>query len=207
MRIQSSLALLGLLACQTILAAEPTTEKADWKTGAVKLDSVSSIAFAPDGVLLIGDSMGAAVYAVQTKEKAAKIGDVNFTGLQEKAAAMLGVETSDLQIADMAVSPSGAVYFAAVRGSGSQSMPVIFKLADGKLSDFSLDSVSYMKAALPNAVESQETRRGNPRATAITDLTYLDGRVYVAGLSNEEFSSNLRLHPLPLHRIQRRLQR
>ena len=40
-------------------------------------------------------------------------------------------------------------------------------------------------------------QRGQARAESITDLAFADGRVFVAGLSNEEFSSRLIAIPFP----------
>ena len=40
-------------------------------------------------------------------------------------------------------------------------------------------------------------RGPSPRSLSITDLAYADGRVFVAGLSNEEFSSRLISIPFP----------
>jgi hypothetical protein len=61
---------------------------------------------------------------------------------------------------------------------------------NGKISEFPLKEVKFSKAALSNAT----TQR---RQEAITDLIYVDGRVFVAGLSNEEFASRLRAIPFP----------
>jgi len=36
------------------------------------------------------------------------------------------------------------------------------------------------------------------RSQAITDLVYHDGKLFIAGLCNEEFSSTLRVTPFPL---------
>ena len=42
------------------------------------------------------------------------------------------------------------------------------------------------------------SKRGQPlRNEAITDIAYVDGRVFIAGLSNEEFSSRLIAIPFP----------
>ena len=41
------------------------------------------------------------------------------------------------------------------------------------------------------------SRRGDQRLQAITDMAYIDDQIYVAGLSNEEFASNLRTIAYP----------
>jgi hypothetical protein len=53
--------------------------------------------------------------------------------------------------------------------------------------------------SLPNPISAAATGRGNPRMQAITDLAFVDNRVFVAGLSNEEFSSALRSIPFPFN--------
>jgi hypothetical protein len=73
--------------------------------------------------------------------------------------------------------------------------------ADGSLQLVDLDDVSYDRAALPNAPDAAAAagRPGQPgpRAEAITDLAFVDGRVFIAGLSNEEFASRLLAIPYP----------
>jgi hypothetical protein len=66
--------------------------------------------------------------------------------------------------------------------------------AQGKIEELSLDSISHDSVALSNVPAADATdRRGDSlRMQSITDLAYVDGQVFIAGLSNEEFSSNLR---------------
>ena len=52
--------------------------------------------------------------------------------------------------------------------------------------------MTYTETMLPNAPEADPGARRNPRASSITDMAYVDGRLFMAGLSNEEFSSKLR---------------
>jgi len=86
------------------------------------------------------------------------------------------------------------------RGRGPDAQPVIVKVsAEGKLSDVLLKNVPFAKTSLPNAPADQVTgegnRRQNPRTQSITDLAFIDGRLVVAGLSNEDFASNRRAIP------------
>jgi hypothetical protein len=81
-------------------------------------------------------------------------------------------------------------------------MPVILTVdGEGRIAEFLLEDVSFDRADLPNAPEDRtvEGRRGpqNARLESITDLLFLDGKLYVAGLSNEEFASNLRAIAFP----------
>jgi hypothetical protein len=67
----------------------------------------------------------------------------------------------------------------------------------------SLDNVKFSSASIPNAPANKAPagRGGNPRMESITDLAFEDGRILVAGLSNEEFSSSLRSIPFPFSTI------
>jgi hypothetical protein len=62
----------------------------------------------------------------------------------------------------------------------------------GKLSEVSLANIKHQSVSL---IDSPQADR--QRMEAITQLKYVDGKVMVAGLSNEEFSSSLRAIPFP----------
>lgn len=65
--------------------------------------------------------------------------------------------------------------------------------SQGKLAEFPLSDVAYSKAPIPDAPAAAEKTRQN----VTTDLQFSNGQVLVAGLSNEEFSSQLRVLPFP----------
>jgi hypothetical protein len=102
-------------------------------------------------------------------------------------------------INDLAVNPaSGNVFLSLSRGRGPEAKPAILKVdGTGKLSEVNLAKVKFAKATLPNAPAPGGEGRQNRRQESITDLQYVDGRVFVAGLSNEEFASKLRSIPFP----------
>jgi hypothetical protein len=86
------------------------------------------------------------------------------------------------------------------RGRSADAVPVIVRTgAGGKLEILSLDNIPHSRVELPNAPSADaKNRRGAPlRLEAITDLDFVNGKVIVAGLSNEEFASNLRSIPYP----------
>jgi hypothetical protein len=63
----------------------------------------------------------------------------------------------------------------------------------GKIEMVAFDKIKYSKVDLPNAPAANEANPArNPRTSSITDMAFVDGRLFVAGLSNEEFSSKLR---------------
>ena len=59
-----------------------------------------------------------------------------------------------------------------------------------QVEEVNLKNVKFAKATLPNASTRQ-------RQESITQIGYIKGTVYVAGLSNEEFASKLRAIPFP----------
>jgi hypothetical protein len=175
------------------------------KKGSPQLKSAGPLAFGPEGLLFIGDTQSAAIFAVDTNDSAGNPSKVkiNVSKIDEKLAALLGTTAQDVSINDVAVNPaSGNVYLSVSRGRGPEAIPVLVRVdGSGKLSEVSLKNVRYAKAVLQNAPADKETvRRGrtrNKRLESITDLAYVDGRVFVAGLSNEEFASKLRALPFP----------
>ena len=61
---------------------------------------------------------------------------------------------------------------------------------DGSIEPLALKDVMFSKVKLPNPAMGSA-------ATAITSMAFLDGRLFVAGLSSEEFASTLRAIPFP----------
>ena len=168
----------------------------DMKKGAPDLKSAGPLAFAPEGVLLVGDAAGGAVFALATEDTKGNAEDVkhNVSAIDEKIASALGIAPNDLLINDLAINPaSGKAYLSVSRGKGPAAAPVIVVVdGAGKITELSLKEIAFSKAVLPNPAGE-----GKSRAEAITDLAYAEGRVIVAGLSNEEFASNLRSIPFP----------
>jgi hypothetical protein len=174
-------------------------------TGKVDLQSAGPMAFGPSGLLFVGDPKSAAVFAIETDDTAGSPDKMklNVAGIDQKIAAMLGTTADDILISDLAVNPSsGQAYLSVSRGRGPDAQPVILRVdGAGEISEVSLAQVNYSKATLPDApadaMQGEGRRQQNPRTESITDLAYLDGKVIVAGLSNEEFASKLRSIPYP----------
>jgi hypothetical protein len=170
------------------------------KEGTPDIKHAGALAFAPHGVLLVGDTLNAAVYAIDTGDSQASSDtkSVNIEKVNEKIAAMIGVSVDEMTINDMIANPlSGNLYLSVSRGRGPNAVPLLFKAdAKGTLSEVSLKNVKFSKAAFGNAPEAKPGDR-NPRMNAITDIQFNQGKVIVAGLSNEEFASKLRMLNYP----------
>jgi hypothetical protein len=164
--------------------------------GTPEIKSAGALAFGPDGVLFIGDSQGASIFAVATEDNtpAKKLEKFKVEGVNEKIANMLGVDAKQLLINRIATNPtSGNIYISVSRGKGADAKPAIIKVdGAGKISEFALKDVKFSQAKLNNAVAE-----GPKRQDAITQIAFVKDRVLVAGLSNEDFSSKLRSIPFP----------
>jgi hypothetical protein len=173
------------------------------KQGKPDLKFAGPLAFGPEGVLLVGDPMSAAIYAIDTAETgaASERAGLKIEKIDEKVASLLGTAADQVLINDLACNPrTGTLYLSVSRGKGPDAAPVIVRInTAGKLSEFALDKVNYASASLPNVPgpEAKDRRGALQRMESITDLAYVDGRVFVAGLSNEEFASKLRSIPFP----------
>ena len=187
----SSVAVVALTAAG--LAADAGLKE----TGKPDLKSAGPIAFGPPGVLFVADPQGGAIFAIGVEAPAkADVKEVKVEGIDGKVAAALGTKASDISINDLAVQPgTGNVFLSVSRGKGPDAQPVIVQTgADGKISALPLEKVSYSKLALGNLPDpNQKDRRGNSlRTESITDLAFFEGKLFIAGLSNEEFASKLR---------------
>lgn len=204
---------LGLLLCAAVTAnaAAPGADpSASLKKGTPDLKSAGPLTFGPDGVLFVGDTQGAAVFAIDTGDRTrnATPSAINVEGINNKVAELLGTNAQQIMINDLAINPiSGKAYLSVSRGRGPGATPVIIRVSgNGKLEEVSLDNVPFAKAEVPNVPASRPVAAnapakkfggGDPRNDAITDLAYVDGRVFLAGLSNEEFASRLLAIPFP----------
>ena len=170
------------------------------KQGKADIKSAGVMAFGPEGILFVGDSANGTIFAFDTQDRTAAQGaPVDVTGINEKIAAMLGTAADQILINDLAVNPiSKKMYLTVSRGRGPSATPVILRVDNkGKIEQLSMESIGHAKVMLPDPPASQGEGRQNPRLNSITDLAYLDGKVLIAGLSNEEFASTLRSVPFP----------
>jgi hypothetical protein len=166
---------------------------AELKTGTPDVKSITAMAFGPHGTLFLGDPASATIFAIATgDDKPSGKEDVKVDNITEKIGSMIGVPAAQVTVNDVKVNPaSGNIYLAVTRGKGMNAASMVMKLdRAGKLDEFPLKLVKFSSTKLPNANDRQRTE-------AITSLGFVNGKVLVAGLSNEEFASTLRVIPFP----------
>src|SRR5262249_39537397 len=161
-KICFALAVLALFAGPALSADDLL---ASLKKGTPELKSAGALAFGPQGILFVGDTQAATIYAFDTGDRTAPTSNdrPKVQAIDEKIANMLGTEAKELQLSDLAVNPiSGNTYMAVARGKGPTAKPVLIRVErTGKIGEFALKDVPMAKAALPNANEKR-------RAEAIT---------------------------------------
>ncbi len=195
--------LIGLAAVLAQSVAAAADIKGLTESGQPELKSAGPLAFGPKGVLFVGDTQGAAIFAIGVGEapKAALGDGFKLEGVDGKVAAVLGTTAADIAINDVAIEPgTGIAYLSVSRGKGPDAAPAICRVdGAGQVTSLPLEKVAYAKVTLTNVpAADQVDRRNRPlRLEAITDLAFVDGKLYIAGLSNEEFASKLRAIPFP----------
>jgi hypothetical protein len=186
-------ALLGVALVAGSLRADLTDSL---KKGDPDFKSIGALSFASDGVLFFGDPQGAAIFAIATGDtpKEPATGALKVDDLSGKLGQMLGIEGTKIKVNGLAVNPvSGKAYLSVAGGSEPDAKCVLMRVdRSGKIEEVPLKDVKFSKSVLPNPAKA-----GKDRQQAITGLAYVNGKVIVAGLSNEEFASRLHVLSFP----------
>ncbi|HWI17404.1 MAG TPA: hypothetical protein VNT81_06645 [Vicinamibacterales bacterium] len=161
-----------------------------------RFQSIGPLAFSPDGVLFAGDTQAGAIVALDLGKAATGgvPGAKAIPAFDQKVAALLGTDVREITVTDLAVHPRTRNAFASVmRGQGTNAQAALLRVdGAGKIDVVRLEEVNFTRVDLPNAPAANPGDQRNARTSSITDMAFVDGRLYVAGLSNEEFSSKLR---------------
>ena len=121
------------------------------KKGTPELKSAGALAFGPEGILFVGDTASAAIFAIGTDDvKGDSKADVKVEKLNEKIGSMFGAASTDIAINDLKVNPaSGNIYLSITRGKGSSATPVIVKVdRAGKITALELKDVPFSSVSL-----------------------------------------------------------
>ena len=190
------------------------------------LRHLGPLTFGPDAILFAADAEEVFIYAL---DLSGYVGDgvrgtQDVPAFDEKIAALLGTDASNLTVTDLAVySQTGNAFVSVMRGQGDGAVPVLVRVdGAGQLQVVDIAQLPYMRVRLPNPPgentplvlqggrsfpvsnypSDQDT---NVMSTfgvqTITDMAYVDGRLYVAGLSSEEFASTLRSIAYPFEAV------
>jgi len=181
-------ALAGLVLASGGLRSEEVRDSL--KPGTPELKSAGALAFGPQGILFVADPQAATIYALDTGDTKPGSKDMpKVASINEKIASLIGAEAKAVKIGDLAVNPiSGNSYLSV---AGPKAGALILRVdRGGQISELKLAGIRFAKITLPNATDKQRTE-------SVTAMEYNKGRLYVAGLSNEDFASTLRSIPFP----------
>ncbi|WP_424969698.1 hypothetical protein [Dinoroseobacter sp. S76] len=176
-----------------------------------ELHSAGALAFDTGNVLFVGDGKAGLVHAFDLSalvadQSAYQLGRAQtfegrtiLDGLDTEIAGLLGVPPGDVVINDMVVhKPSKQIFLSVHRGHGPEAEAVILAVNNGALELVDLASAPHSAQSVGPVPEAETFEFGQPlNSLAITDIDYYQGEIFVAGLSNEEFSSTLRRIPYP----------
>jgi hypothetical protein len=177
--------------------------------------SAGALTFSPDGILFVGDNKLGAIFAFETEfgEAPASLDPFLFESIDETIADALGVTVKSLVMNGMAIHPvTREPYLSMGVRNGDTLEPAVVSVSlDGEVHPFRLSSSAVTVHELsdvpdedktfksragfftvPPAKYYEEKARTSLRSMTIVDLKFHDGEVFVAGLSNQEFSSTLR---------------
>jgi hypothetical protein len=164
------------------------------KKTSIDLKSATTLVFGPDGILFIGDSKAATVFAVATGHSDVDLHDqsIQIDDVLAKLAAYTKAEQVAIQ--DLVVNPRTGTPFLAVH---ADQKPLIVKVIGN--SDFEvldLQACPSSSAVLNDAPEDKVIQQGrrsrNPRADSITDLAFFENKLLVSGLRDAVASSTVR---------------
>ncbi|MBK3573048.1 hypothetical protein JHN63_04265 [Streptomyces sp. MBT65] len=182
--------------------------------------SAGALTFSPAGILFVGDSKLGAVFAFETDrgQAPASLDPFLFESIDEKIAAALGVTAKSLVMNGMTVHPvtREPYLWVGVRNGDRLEPAVVSVSLAGEVRPFDLSSSNatvHQLSDVPDEGKTFKSRAGTfpmppasyfdekartpLRSMTIVDLKFHAGEVFVAGVSNQEFSSMLRRIPYP----------
>jgi hypothetical protein len=190
----------GALLYVTVSLLWPAAAGAATATGiGPELQSIGPISFGPDGTLFLADNRAASIFALdtQTVRLGGEPGATAVNSIGQKVAAMLGTDGRSITLTDLAVHPGTRnVFLSVARNGATGGGPAVFRVdGAGNIELIALDRAPYSRVTLPNPPRSLMGR--GARVDTVTDMALVGGRLWVAGLSNEEFSSKSAARPSP----------
>lgn len=196
---------------KSLLAASIVALATGGTVSAQSLSSAGALAFDTGNTLFVGDAKAGLVHAFDltnalTDQADYQLGRAQtfegrtiFNHLDVEIAALLGVEAADIAINDMVVhKPTKQIFLSVHRGHGPDAEAVVIAVNNGALELVDLAAAEHSSMSVGPVPTAETLEFGQSLNTlAITDIDYYNGELFVAGVSNEEFSSKLRRIPFP----------
>src|SRR5688572_9674114 len=106
-KLTYSLIIAGAIAVIIAASNRHDSLRDGFVNGTADVKSISALTFGPDGVLFIGDSRSASVFAIDTKDvgKVEKATAVELKKFDQKIAGALGTTVDNITLQDVVVNP------------------------------------------------------------------------------------------------------
>ncbi len=186
------------------VAASLSSETADARTppaSSTRVRSISAMAFAPDGKLIVADWRSGALHALALPAQAdSKERSFNVLDLSDRLGAAFGLGSDQLRVtATVMHGPSQTVVAAVALGRKSDAPAGLAMVdAQGRVSRLSLDDAVVATQPLGSApADGQFWGKQPARTLTVTDLKAHGNELIVAGLTGASFTSTLRRIPYP----------
>lgn len=191
------LAIIGLFV-SSLTAAE-----FGMKQGTPAMKSAGPLAFGKNGVLFVGDTKSATIFAIDTKDREGNPNDVELKLDNVEKQIADAFEAEKVSIQDFAINPLSGAGYVSVAGNEGKLFGLAKISPNGHVEKLSLDNVDFSKVELPNPPADEVVGRGrrarNYRGESITDLAFMEGKVLVSGVSGNERESTVRELVFPFH--------
>lgn len=162
----------------------------------LKIRSISTMTFAPDGKLILADWKSNALHAVTLpKREAMESGSFNLCGVDSAISEAIGTRTSKIRISKAIYDTAHNQAILAVETGSAPESPVILALFDssGKGRLYNPDELVTSSLNLSDAPPEVELWEHTPaRSFLVTAMKSYGNEIFVSGLANSDFSSTLR---------------
>ena len=196
---------------KSLLAASVVALASSGAVSAQSLSSAGALAFDTGNTHFVGDAKAGLVHAFDLTDALTDQADYQlgraqtfegrtiFNHLDVEIAALLGVKPADIAINDMVVhKPTKQIFLSVHRGHGPDAEAVVIAVNNGALELVDLAAADHSSMSVGPVPTAETLECGQPlNKLAISDIDYYCGELFVAGVSNEEFSSKLRRIPFP----------
>jgi hypothetical protein len=190
----------------TLMTAAESAQAAPAKpkgTTAARVRSISAMAFAPDGKLVVADWRSGALHALSLPSRpAATERSFNVLDLSDRLARAFSTSADQLRVTAAAMNTTTQTVVLAVALGRKAVAPVGLALVDagGQVSRLEVDGA--VTASQPLASPPSDALvwgRQSARTLLVTDLKVHGNELIVAGLANSTFDSTLRRVPYPFN--------
>src|SRR5262249_53893283 len=155
---------------------------------------ISRLAAGPENVLFVADWKSARVHAISLPGSMQKPTGTAFNILDLEDLLSRQVGGARITVEDMVVRPGTAEVYVAVSYGAAKTPALIAVTSDRRARRVDLKAVKSTSIVLRDAPTSNYKfwRETPERSFTVTDMKWREGELFVAGLSNQEFSSTLR---------------